>query len=89
MYFFYAMSRSAEDAPFDVRAFDRIDLVGEEDDDDSNGISESVIFSETGGNNCSGMMIHSPHFKGGPSLTSLNGSVVHHRDDFLSNIVEK
>ena len=30
--------------------------------------------------NCSGIL-NSPHFKGGPSITSLNGSMVHYRDE--------
>jgi len=71
------LGRSSDDAPYDVRAFDRIDLVGEDDEDgSSSGISESVIFSESG-MNCSGIL-NSPHFKGGPSITSLNGSMVHY-----------
>ena len=41
------MRRSSDDAPYDVRAFDRIDLVGEDDEDgSSSGISESVIFRD-------------------------------------------
>ena len=72
-----------QDAPFDVRAFDRIDLEGEEGDSNNDGISESVIFSEPsggGGSNCSS---HNPHFRGGPVIKSLNGSVVHYRDELL------
>ena len=69
-----------QDAPFDVRAFDRIDLEGDSNND---GISESVIFSEPsggpGGDNCSS----NPHFRGGPVIKSLNGSVVHYRDELL------
>ena len=71
-----------QDAPFDVRAFDRIELEGEEgDSNNKDGISESVIFSEpSGGNNCSS---NNPHFRGGTVVKSLNGSVVHYRDVLL------